>query len=68
MLACTLYPVTADSSACATTGSHLMVTVDPVRVQEMLPGGLLGARRYKRRQRFSEPGADAGAVLVAPIS
>lgn len=39
----TLYPVTADSSALATTGSHLMLTVEPEKVQEMFPGGLFGA-------------------------
>lgn len=52
--ACTLYPVTADSSPCATTGSHLMLTPEPEKVQEMLPGGLLGARKYKIIKKFSE--------------
>lgn len=66
--ACTLYPVTADSSAFATTGSHLMLTVDPEKVQEMLPGGLFGAERYKTRQRFSMSGTDEKVVLVTTIS
>lgn len=46
----TLYPVTADSSALATTGSHLMLTVEPEKVQEMFPGGLFGAEGCKTRQ------------------
>lgn len=59
----TLYPVTADSSVCATTGSHLMLTVDPEKVQEMLPGGLLGAKRHKRRQ--IQPGGGRGGACAA---
>jgi len=66
--ACTLYPVTADSSAFATTGSHLMLTVDPAKVQEMLPGGLVGAKRYKTRQGFSRSGTDEKVVLVTTVS
>lgn len=66
--ACTLYPVTADSSAFATTGSHLMLTVDPEKVQEMLPGGLFGATRYKTRQRFSQSGTNEKVVLVTTVS
>lgn len=66
--ACTLYPVTADSSAFATTGSHLMLTVDPEKVQEMLPGGLFGAKRYKTRQRFSKSWTDEKVVLVTTVS
>lgn len=63
----TLYPVTADSSVCATTGSHLMLTVDPEKVQEMLPGGLLGAKRHKRRQ-IQQGGGEEELVLPAGTS
>lgn len=43
-----------------------MVTVDPEKVQEMLPGGLFGAKRY--RKRFSKSVTDEKVVLVTTHS
>lgn len=63
----TLYPVTADSSASATTGSHLMLTVEPEKVQEMFPGGLFGAKRHKTRQGFGKSRSEEKAVLVPAV-
>lgn len=45
-----------------------MLTVDPEKVQEMLPGGLFGAKRYKTRQRFSKSWTDEKVVLVTTVS
>lgn len=54
----TLYPVTADSSALASTGSHLILTVEPEKVQEMFPGGLFGAEGCKTRQGLGKSGSE----------
>lgn len=56
----TLYPVTADSSALASTGSHLMLTEEPEKLQEMFPGGFFGAEGCKTRQGLDKSEACAG--------
>lgn len=43
-----------------------MLTVDPEKVQEMLPGGFFGAKRSRTRQRFSKSGTGEKVVLLEP--
>lgn len=43
-----------------------MLTVDPEKVQEMLPGGFFGAKRSRTRERFSKSGTGEKVVLPQP--